>query len=270
MRLELICGCSRPHTIFKAKADGPLIDRDRPAIRKLRLKLKSATKKFLKARAPDVIAQVLDARASTQKSEDRTVDKILAQLKFNEWAILSGDLDGIIEQILKDSGAQALAQVGVSDAEITGLVNDRAVEYAKERGAELVTRISESTREMLRADVAQALEDGDSNEELAATLEDSYGFSADRAEVIARTETAYADVAGNLEAYRASGVVAEKKWITGEGCCDLCDELNGETIGIDEDFEFDGESVDGPPGHPNCRCDVVPILDTEVQDESAD
>ena len=255
MRLELICGCSRPHTIFKAKADGPLIDRDRPAIRKLRLKLKSATKKFLKARAPDVIAQVLDARASTQKSEDRTVDKILAQLKFNEWAILSGDLD---------------AQVGVSDAEITGLVNDRAVEYAKERGAELVTRISESTREMLRADVAQALEDGDSNEELAATLEDSYGFSADRAEVIARTETAYADVAGNLEAYRASGVVAEKKWITGEGCCDLCDELNGETIGIDEDFEFDGESVDGPPGHPNCRCDVVPILDTEVQDESAD
>ena len=107
------------------------------------------------------------------------------------------------------------------------------------------------------------MQDGWSNDTLAEALSDNYGFSADRADMIARTETAYADVAGNLDAYRVSGVVTDKKWITGEGCCELCDELNSDTIPIEDNFDFYGEEMDGPPGHPNCRCDVVPILDTE-------
>lgn len=267
MRLALHCGCTAPHTIFKAASAGPLIDRDRPAVRRLRMKLRAAVKKFLKAQAPKVIAQVLRARDDLAKSKS-DVDRILAALDFDDWTVLTGDTDEIIERILADAGAQALVQIGVSDDKITDLVNDRAVDYAKERSAELVTRISESTREMLRADVADAMENGDSNDDLAATLEDNYGFSADRADMIARTETAYADVAGNLEAYRASGVVAGKKWITGEGCCDLCDELNGEVIGIDETFPTDDGDIDGPPYHPNCRCDVVPILDTEMDGEA--
>lgn len=266
MKYEIICGCDRPHTIFKAATSRALIDRDRPAIRRQRMKLRIVVKKFLKAQAPKIAAQVLRARDDLAKGKS-DVDRILAALNFADWTVLSGDLDGIIEKILADAGAQALAQIGVSEAEITTMVNDRAVAYAQERSAELVTRISESTREMLRADVTEAMQEGYSNDDLADTLAENYGFSGDRAEMIARTETAYADVAGNLEAYRASGVVAGKKWITGEGCCDLCDELNGEIIGIDDTFPTDDGDIDGPPYHPNCRCDVVPILDTEMADE---
>jgi SPP1 gp7 family putative phage head morphogenesis protein len=76
--------------------------------------------------------------------------------------------------------------------------------------------------------------------------------------MIARTETAKADVEGNIEAYKQSGVVSGKQWITGAGCCDLCDELDGTIVEIDEDFPNEGGS--GPPLHPNCRCDVLPVL----------
>lgn len=259
MRLSLHCGCSRDRPIFKAAAPGPMIDRDRPAIRKLRLKLKTKTKAFLKKQAPIVARQVLAARTALTKAAKDDVEKILAELDFDGWSTLAGDVDSVIEQILVDAGAQAMAQIGVSDEKITELVNERAVEYAKERAAELVTKISESTRGMLRADVAEAMQDGWSNDELAAAIEDNYGFSPDRADMIARTETAYADVSGNLEAYRASGVVTGKKWITGADCCDLCDALDGTVVDLDETFETEDGGIDGPPYHPNCF-----VLGTEV------
>ena len=66
-----------------------------------------------------------------------------------------------------------------------------------------------------------------SNDDLADLIQQNYGFSDARSENIARTETAFADSAGNMAAYRASGVVSGKRWITGAGCCDLCEALDG-------------------------------------------
>ena len=111
---------------------------------------------------------------------------------------------------------------------------------------------------MLRADVADAIEEGLSNDDLADQLAENYAFSDDRAETIARTETAFADVAGNLEAYKASGQVDGKRWLAAPDCCDDCQELDGEVVGLDEEFPNDGG--DGPPAHPNCRCDLLPVL----------
>jgi hypothetical protein len=61
--------------------------------------------------------------------------------------------------------------------------------------------------------------------------------------------------------------VASKQWITGAGCCDECDELNGDTVALDEDFSTADGAVDGPPLHPNCRCDVLPITTDDISDE---
>ena len=94
-------------------------------------------------------------------------------------------------------------------------------------------RIDESTREMLRSDVIRAMDEGMSNEDLADLIQQNYGFSDARSENIARTETAFADSAGNMSAYRASGVVAGKRWITGAGCCDLCEALDGVKVPLE-------------------------------------
>lgn len=261
MKFNMQCGCARPAPpIFKSAGQAKLIDRDRQTIRKARLKLKATIKKFLKAKAPDIARQVIAAKDSAEKATVEILARVLAALDLGDWDSLSDEIKPLIETILRDAGAEALVQIGITDSGITELVNDRAVKYAEQRAAELVTRISESTREMLRADIAEAMRDGWSNDTLADAISDNYAFSPDRAETIARTETAYADVAGNMAAYRESGVVEQKKWITGAGCCDLCDELDGVTIDLDDDFDTEDGPIDGPPYHPNCRCDVSPVL----------
>lgn len=212
----------------------------------------------------------------TDEAKAQILKEALAAINATGATVLIDDMQQILSDLLADSGAEALIQVGIAnDSRIVNLVNEHAVEWARARSAELVGmkydqdgnlvenpnaewRIDEATRELIRGDVGNALDNGWSNDRLATELENSYAFSADRSEMIARTETAFGDVQGNLIGWRDSGLVVGKEWITGAGCCDLCDELDGVVVGIDDDFPNDGG--DAPPLHPNCRCDVKPVL----------
>ncbi len=202
-----------------------------------------------------------------RKDDRETMDKILEALDAGDLALLMDDAKDLLEEITQEGGAAALAQIGfTADESITNQLNEYALDYAKGRSAEMVGKrwvdgdlvdnpdaewiIADSTRDMLRADIAQAIEDGTSNDDLASELADNYAFSDERAETVARTETAFADVAGNLNAYRESGQVASKRWLTAPECCDECLALDGEVVDLDEDFPEDGG--DGPPLHPNC------------------
>lgn len=208
--------------------------------------------------------------------------EILEQLDLTGLAILRGKAEKLLKQVTKDGAAVALAQIGVEDdRKIVALANKRAEEYARDRAAELVGmrwvgddlvpnpsasyRIDSATREMLRGLVENAIAEGSSNDDLAAAIEDATAFSPERAEVIARTETAAADVNGNMGAYRSSGLVVGKQWILAQDeYCDDCaaNEAQG-VIGLDEVFST---GDDAPPAHPNCRCDVVPVLDEETEE----
>jgi SPP1 gp7 family putative phage head morphogenesis protein len=203
------------------------------------------------------------------------VQAILQAIAATGAVTLVGDTRKLLEQIVREGGAAALAQIQIAaDRSIVNQVNALAVEYAQERAAELVGMrwvddelvenpdpewsIDSATRDLLRSDVENAVREGASNTQLADLIAGHYAFSDERSETIARTETAFADVAGNLAAYKASGQVAGKQWIVADSCCDECQDLDGVTVGLDEDFPGDGG--DGPPLHPNCRCDVLPIL----------
>jgi len=177
----------------------------------------------------------------------------------------------------------AFAQIGLTDpaTDITDQVNERAVAWARERAAELVGMrrledgtlvpnpnaewtIAENTREMLRGTVVDAIEQGTSTADLAAQLTESYAFGDARAEAIARTELARADVAGNMEAYRGSGMVSGKQWVLGSehGEPDECDDAAAlGVVALDDDFGGIGD----PPAHPNCVCDVLPVLAEEAE-----
>lgn len=252
----------------KAKKSTPHIDRERRSIVRQRNKLKKVVGAFLAKQGKAIAAQLIEELGKDAITDTERVERVLRALNLEGWADLVGDVGPIIEAITKDGAAQALAQIGLKDStdEMLSLVNEQAVAYSQDRAAELVGMkwvdgelvenpnpewaITDSTREMLRGDVAQAMESGMSNDDLAALLQDNYAFSDERAEVIARTETAFADVAGNMTAYRESGLVEQKKWITAAGCCDLCQELDGIVVDLDEDFPNEGG--DGPPLHPQC------------------
>jgi len=230
-------------------------------------------------------------KAELSQDELDAIDAILAGLDFAGWAALAGDVQPLLDEIVSDGSYAAFGQVGVdvtTDPEALAMVNSQALDYARERAAEMVGkrrnlagdlvdnpdaewRIDDSTREFLRADVGQALADGWSNDKLASTIADSYAFSDDRAMTIARTETQMAANTGAVNGYKASGVVDGKQWLTAED--DLVSEDcvengaagdNGDgVIGLDEDFP---SGDDAPPAHPNCRCSIAPYIDFNSAD----
>ena len=168
-----------------------------------------------------------------------------------------------LEQLAGDAAKLGVRQVVTDPVEqLLQQANERAIAWAEQRAGELVVQVAETTRQAVADLVARAEEEGWSNDELADQLTGDEAFAPSRAERIARTETAMADVAGNLEGWRATGVVEAKRWIVADANeCDLCADLDGVEVGLDEDFPDDGG--DGPPLHPQCRCDVVPILSDE-------
>ena len=83
-----------------------------------------------------------------------------------------------------------------------------------------------------------------------------------RARMISRTEIKRAQVQGQIASMRealdsglADPSTAGKKWITGAtDVCEICSDLGfSRAIAVDQSFEGVG---DGPPAHPNCRCDL--------------
>jgi len=107
-----------------------------------------------------------------------------------------------------------------------------------------------------------------------------YGFDRARAEMIARTESAYAYTEGQVEAWKQTGVVVGKRWVLSPDACEFCeaaaDEYSENPIGLDDSFYdlgdslegalgsmmgFSYRSVNGPPLHPNCRCAMLAEID---------
>ena len=85
---------------------------------------------------------------------------------------------------------------------------------------------------------------------------------AQRAEMIARTETATALNGGRMELWnqlQAQGALPEDqkhKWITAEDerRCEICENLDGEVVLVGQEFS-DGSTA--PPAHVMCRCNTV-------------
>lgn len=185
------------------------------------------------------------------------------------------DITDDIAEILADAGFTALAQVGVSDAsDLVNQVNDRAVKYAEARAADLVTQIEETTREFLRDTIASGLADNLGSQEIIERIAAGAGFSDARAALIATTEIAMANSQGALDGYRDardSGVAVRKRWLTAgddkvdEDVC-LPNEEAGD-IDLDEAFP---SGDDAPPGHPNCRCALAPVVGEDANDAGDD
>lgn len=139
-------------------------------------------------------------------------------------------------------------------------VNEYASDYARTRGADLVTEITETTRDRLASMIEAAFQGGATPQDLALEIAESFAFSIDRAETIARTELAMAQGQGTLDSWIESEVVSGKRWILGSehGDPDICDDNEAAgVIGLEETFP---SGDDAPPAHPDCVCDLIAEL----------
>lgn len=274
-----------------------------PSVRKLRAEMTRTVAGFLRKQAPKITGQVIVLRsqlpvhkAELSQDELDALEQIVSGIDFTGWAVLVGEVDPLLQEIVKDSSYAAIAQVGLdvsANPGVDGIVNTGAVDYAAERSAEMVGmrrdelgrlvpnpnaewQITEGTRDSIRAAVREAIEQGDSNHLLAEKISESYGFSEARAEVIARTETNRASNTGALNGYRASGVVDGKQWLTADDdlVSEECQENgvagpNGDGVLFDLDADYPSGDV-APPVHPNCRCAIAPFIAFTNEPETAE
>jgi len=231
--------------------------------------LRAGVKKFFRSQAGKIAAQITSQVSKVEKSEspESRASQIIKNLDLNTDALAR-----VVQPVLEDATTQAAEDAaadlpdGAVPAAMLKVVNDKAVAYAQGHTGSLVKGIDEATRKYLAADVIQCLNEGLSTAELAELLVDGYAFSDARAETIARTEANNALNQGTMTTWQESGVVSGKTWIVGDGCCDDCADLDGETVDLDEDFP--GDVGDAPPGHPNCRCSMTAVLSDDSNSES--
>lgn len=145
------------------------------------------------------------------------------------------------------------------------LKNELAIAFLKDRAAERVTLINETTKEGLKTLLTEAAERGASPQEIARLIRERFeGFSKlpvrgpthirTRAELVAVTELAEAYQTGNYLAVKSTGLDFEKAWLTvadsrvSPGCED-----NAGKGWIDLEDSFpSGHNT--PPRFPGCRC----------------
>lgn len=268
--------------VAKAKKATRPIDRERPEVGRKAKKFQKAIAGFFSEQSSLIADQIiaamgLEKAVQTHGNSDRAWS-ILQMIDFAEWEGFQELAEPFLASVSVLGGGEALKQLNIDgDAEVEALMRQRAEAWAKDRSAEMVGmklvdgelipnpdakwQITEGTREWLRSLTEQALEEGWSAQEMAGQIAESYAFSEQRAEVIARTEIAKADIAGSVEGWKASGLVSQKEWLTADECCDECQEMNGELAPVDGSFS-DGKDV---PLHPQCRCNVLPVIDNETE-----
>jgi len=162
-------------------------------------------------------------------------------------------------QLLKDAFADA-SDAGV---DVTFDLENEFVQQVLGSLAKNIKGVAETTRQEVRDLISKQASEGWSLERLQKEIRERGEIAGrTRAMLISRTESAAAYSQGSLAAYKASGVVSHTEWLTaGDDLdCPICAALNGTRAELGG--SFDG-GIDAPPAHPNCRCALSPIVETE-------
>lgn len=255
-------------TTEKLAKGAKLISCDRPKARRHIVAITKALRPIL-AKAGDEaavdVAKALKAITKDTPSKAKntaTATDIAAKADLSALAGIGPAIQDDLSDLAANSGDLALTIAVNADDAITNRVHQRAVDYAKQRAADLVSvdgpdSLVASTRAMIRDTIASGLENNIGSEAIADALQEGYAFSAERAATIAKTEISMANGAGKKAGWQAvvdSGVELVKGWtVTSDGnCCDDCqgNEADGE-IPFDQDFSS-GDDME--PAHPNCSC----------------
>lgn len=152
------------------------------------------------------------------------------------------------------------------------------MEWARTRALNNASTVADTDTAIIRKHIQDGLEAGDGNDKIARRIRDTGSLTPYRAATIARTETSVAASYGaNAEARQTAeenGLVLVKEWVATND--DRTREshiaADGQTVGIDESFDVDGELLDRPSDPAgsaenvvNCRC--VAIYEEQFTDE---
>lgn len=180
-----------------------------------------------------------------------------------------------LRDLVREFGEDALDELGLSLA--FDVAQPRVARFIEQRAQRFAEEVNQTTWDELRKSLSQALEAG---EGLVKIVERVEAIMAERirssGETIARTEVVGASNGGALEAYRQSGAVQKKTWLsalepnrTRESHVEAHMRYQAEPIPLDEDFEVGGGAGPHPGaiGLPeediNCLCTMQPVVEED-------
>ena len=216
---------------------------------------------------------------ATKDPED-TVDQILYPTVEFE-AELSDEAKALFILIMDEAGRAELASLGIDIA--FDVHNPEVTKWLEEYTPMFSKRLEEVNIDKLRKELIEGLEKGESVPKLMKRVNENVfdKWNKQRAYDISQNQALRASNQANLEAYRQSGVVHKKEWITHftDGTCFWCGSLDGEVVALEKNFydlgdtvemEVDGkterlyvdyENIERPPLHNRCRCAIGPWVE---------
>jgi hypothetical protein len=184
-----------------------------------------------------------------------------------------------IELYYKVKAKEVRARVGASP-DNWSVVNER-IREAVDMASMKFAKSTNDTTSMILSDAIAALRD-----ELKAGLEEGDPIRAmtrrvqsvfdeaekSRALTIASTEVSRATHQAQVLVGEASGVVVGYRWLLSDDACPVCMDIAEQnpviksggtfaTVGSNPDYSV----IKFPPAHPNCRCAMTEILDTDPE-----
>lgn len=193
--------------------------------------------------------------------------------------------------------AQTIAEAGLSQGASLlpdgsfdlGLLSGKASEFVVQATNRAAIRMAQSVSDSLAERVSNiiriGIEETATGTDVIGLLEEA-GFDENRAQTIARTESARAYTDGQNAAWDASGVVKGKTWLVSPYACEFCEaaaaQYGEKSVGVNDAFyergstitgasgatmSLDFDDTSGPPLHPNCRCSLLPVIDYEGPEE---
>jgi hypothetical protein len=186
-------------------------------------------------------------------------DTLAGYFNADEWDDAEEELVQILHKGLMpiyEVGAKATAkELGVG-TNITshGVPSQEFLrKYSLQLAGDLTKETKSRVKETIKTSLALGEDRNTLTEKLSDILDDDY-----RAQMIAQTESIRAYSQGRLAVGEELGY-KQKRWEwPGDSDCKVCPDLADQgAIDIDDTWELDnGEEIDAPPGHPNCRCSI--------------
>lgn len=201
-----------------------------------------------------------------------TITGILDAVDDADWFEIEGVISPALLSAFEDAGYAELTTAGVgADTVMVGKVSEGAKAYAESHSADLVSGLTDTTRDHLRGTIEDAVEEGWSKEELAEEIGNSFAFGEVRSELIARNELGLAYSKGRQDSAESAGATGKRSLLSADHDdmenCDCSDAADAGVVDMDESFTDDPD-YDFPPYHVNCQCDWVGVYgDEEGEDE---
>ena len=185
------------------------------------------------------------------------------------------ELQPVLTALTLEQGQLAMEFSGAADAKYQ---QSQALLSAIQKSTKKMSQnFDQETVDELNSTLGEGLQAGETIDQLSSRVSDVYDKASDwRSDRVARTESQSAANGATLDAYQQNPVVVAMTWFANPDACEYCAELDGTTVGLEDIFVAQGDSVDvgddsyqadygdvdTPPLHPNCSCTIVPETDS--------